>query len=105
MKGEFLLLFHVLRFIYETEHFNGVGELLEILGSIINGFALPLKAEHRQFLMKVLIPLHKSRSLSLYHAQVWQYHPHMFLFLFCFLIISTAVIDQENMSVAPQNLL
>ncbi|KAG8521239.1 Acetyl-CoA carboxylase 2 [Galemys pyrenaicus] len=41
-----------LRFIYETEHFNGVAELLEILGSIINGFALPLKAEHKQFLMK-----------------------------------------------------
>ena len=38
--------------------------------SIINGFALPLKAEHKQFLMKVLIPLHKARSLSLYHAQV-----------------------------------
>ena len=43
------------RFIYETEHFNGVGELLEILGSIINGFALPLKAEHKQFLVKVRI--------------------------------------------------
>merc|ERR550517_1978392 len=41
-----------LRFIYETEHFNGVSELLEILGSIINGFALPLKAEHKQFLVK-----------------------------------------------------
>lgn len=38
---------------YETEHFNGVGELLEILGSIINGFALPLKVEHKQFLVKV----------------------------------------------------
>ena len=50
------------RFIYETEHFNGVGELLEILGSIINGFALPLKAEHKQFLVKVLIPLHKVRK-------------------------------------------
>ena len=49
------------RFIYETEHFNGVGELLEILGSIINGFALPLKAEHKQFLVRVLIPLHKVR--------------------------------------------
>jgi len=59
-----------LRFIYETEHFIGVGELLEILGSIINGFALPLKTEHRQFLMKVLIPLHKSRRLCLYHAQL-----------------------------------
>lgn len=41
------------RFVYETEHFNGVGELLEILGSIINGFALPLKVEHKQFLVKV----------------------------------------------------
>lgn len=43
------------RFVYETEHFNGVGELLEILGSIINGFALPLKAEHKQFLVRVSI--------------------------------------------------
>ncbi|VVC31034.1 Protein phosphatase 2A, regulatory B subunit, B56,Armadillo-type fold,Armadillo-like helical [Cinara cedri] len=59
-----------LRFIYETEHFNGVGELLEILGSIINGFALPLKNEHKQFLVKVLIPLHKVKCLSLYHAQL-----------------------------------
>merc|ERR1719359_1294161 len=32
--------------IYESEMHNGVGELLEILGSIINGFALPLKEEH-----------------------------------------------------------
>ncbi|CAG2165626.1 unnamed protein product [Oppiella nova] len=59
-----------LRFIYETEHFNGVGELLEILGSIINGFALPLKTEHKQFLVKVLIPLHKPKCLGLYHAQL-----------------------------------
>uniref|UniRef100_A0AAQ4P288 Serine/threonine protein phosphatase 2A regulatory subunit n=1 Tax=Gasterosteus aculeatus aculeatus TaxID=481459 RepID=A0AAQ4P288_GASAC len=59
-----------LRFIYETEHFNGVAELLEILGSIINGFALPLKAEHKQFLMKVLIPLHTAKGLALFHAQL-----------------------------------
>lgn len=38
--------------------------------SIINGFALPLKAEHKQFLVKVLLPLHTVRSLSLFHAQV-----------------------------------
>jgi hypothetical protein len=31
------------KFVYETERHNGIGELLEILGSIINGFALPLK--------------------------------------------------------------
>uniref|UniRef100_A0AAY4ERF3 Serine/threonine protein phosphatase 2A regulatory subunit n=1 Tax=Denticeps clupeoides TaxID=299321 RepID=A0AAY4ERF3_9TELE len=59
-----------LRFIYETDHFNGVAELLEILGSIINGFALPLKAEHKQFLMKVLIPMHTAKSLALFHAQL-----------------------------------
>uniref|UniRef100_A0A8C4SV53 Serine/threonine protein phosphatase 2A regulatory subunit n=1 Tax=Erpetoichthys calabaricus TaxID=27687 RepID=A0A8C4SV53_ERPCA len=59
-----------LRYIYETEHFNGVAELLEILGSIINGFALPLKAEHKQFLMKVLIPMHTARGLAQFHAQL-----------------------------------
>ncbi|XP_060773874.1 serine/threonine-protein phosphatase 2A 56 kDa regulatory subunit alpha isoform [Neoarius graeffei] len=59
-----------LRFIYETEHFNGVAELLEILGSIINGFALPLKAEHKQFLMKVLVPMHTAKTLALFHAQL-----------------------------------
>ncbi|XP_055853925.1 serine/threonine-protein phosphatase 2A 56 kDa regulatory subunit gamma isoform isoform X2 [Episyrphus balteatus] len=58
------------RFIYETEHHNGIAELLEILGSIINGFALPLKEEHKQFLLKVLLPLHKAKSLSVYHPQL-----------------------------------
>jgi len=59
-----------LTFIYETGRFNGISELLEILGSIINGFALPLKEEHKVFLVKVLIPLHKVRCLSLYHPQL-----------------------------------
>lgn len=35
------------RFVYETDRHNGIAELLEILGSIINGFALPLKEEHK----------------------------------------------------------
>jgi len=35
------------RFIFETERHNGIAELLEILGSIINGFAMPLKEEHK----------------------------------------------------------
>ena len=47
-----------------------MAELLEILGSIINGFALPLKPEHRMFLLRVLIPLHKTKTLSQYQAQV-----------------------------------
>lgn len=58
------------RFIYETEHHNGIAELLEILGSIINGFALPLKEEHKIFLLRVLMPLHKVKSLSVYHPQL-----------------------------------
>lgn len=58
------------RFIYETERHNGIAELLEILGSIINGFALPLKEEHKHFLVKVLLPLHKVKLLSVYHPQL-----------------------------------
>lgn len=58
------------QFIYETERHNGIAELLEILGSIINGFALPLKEEHKVFLVRVLLPLHKVRGLALYHPQL-----------------------------------
>lgn len=59
-----------LKFVYETEKFSGVAELLEILGSIINGFALPLKTEHKYFLVRVLLPLHKTKSLAQYQAQL-----------------------------------
>merc|ERR1719159_2371711 len=56
--------------IYECEIHNGVGELLEILGSIINGFALPLKEEHKEFLVRALIPLHKVKTLASFHQQL-----------------------------------
>ena len=55
-----------LAFIFENLIYRGVSELLEILSSIINGFALPLKQEHVDFLKKVLIPLHRSYYLTLY---------------------------------------
>ena len=58
------------RFIYETGRHNGIGELLEILGSIINGFAIPLKKEHVHFLNRALIPLHKPHSVVMYHPQL-----------------------------------
>eukprot|EP00775_Hariotina_reticulata_P003041 gene3041-3322_t len=58
------------RFIFETEHHNGIAELLEILGSIINGFALPLKEEHKQFLTRALMPLHKPKCVAMYHQQL-----------------------------------
>ncbi|XP_021893831.1 serine/threonine protein phosphatase 2A 59 kDa regulatory subunit B' eta isoform-like [Carica papaya] len=58
------------RFIFETEKHNGIAELLEVLGSIINGFALPLKEEHKLFLVRALIPLHKPKCLPMYHQQL-----------------------------------
>nr|XP_043636235.1 serine/threonine protein phosphatase 2A 57 kDa regulatory subunit B' theta isoform-like [Erigeron canadensis] len=58
------------RFVLETEKHNGIAELLEILGSIINGFALPLKEEHKLFLSRSLIPLHKPKCLAMYHQQL-----------------------------------
>ncbi|KAL6521804.1 hypothetical protein OROGR_018373 [Orobanche gracilis] len=58
------------RFIFETEKHNGIAELLEILGSIINGFALPLKEEHKLFLVRVLLPLHKPKCIPVYHQQL-----------------------------------
>ncbi|KAG6412780.1 hypothetical protein SASPL_125468 [Salvia splendens] len=57
-------------FIFETEKHNGIAELLEILGSIINGFALPLKEEHKLFLVRALIPLHKPKCIPMYHQQL-----------------------------------
>ncbi|KAE9609212.1 hypothetical protein Lal_00020608 [Lupinus albus] len=58
------------RFVFETEKHNGVAELLEISGSIISGFALPLKEEHKMFLWRVLIPLHKAKPLGVYFQQL-----------------------------------
>ncbi|XP_058110436.1 serine/threonine protein phosphatase 2A 57 kDa regulatory subunit B' beta isoform-like [Magnolia sinica] len=58
------------RFIFETERHSGIAELLEILGSIINGFSLPMKEEHKLFLARVLIPLHKPKSVTIYHQQL-----------------------------------
>mmetsp|Transcript_18156 Transcript_18156/g.43666 ORF Transcript_18156/g.43666 Transcript_18156/m.43666 type:complete len:423 (-) Transcript_18156:63-1331(-) len=77
--GKFMMLRSIIRramqqlffkIIYECDSHNGVAELLEILGSIINGFALPLKDEHKIFLEKFLIPLHKVRTLNSFHQQL-----------------------------------
>jgi serine/threonine-protein phosphatase 2A regulatory subunit B' len=58
------------KFVFETQKHNGIAELLEIFGSIISGFALPLKEEHKIFLWRVLIPLHKPRSMGIYFQQL-----------------------------------
>ncbi|XP_024980341.1 serine/threonine protein phosphatase 2A 57 kDa regulatory subunit B' kappa isoform-like [Cynara cardunculus var. scolymus] len=60
----------IYRFVFETEKHNGIAELLEIFGSVISGFALPLKKEHKTFLSRALIPLHKPKSVGMYHHQL-----------------------------------
>ena len=40
------------------------------LGSIINGFVLPLKEEHKLFLVQALIPLRKPKFIPMYHLQL-----------------------------------
>lgn len=60
----------VYRFVFETERHNGMAELLEIFGSVISGFATPLKEEHKVFLWRALIPLHRPRSVGIYHQQL-----------------------------------
>ncbi|ETO11643.1 hypothetical protein RFI_25734, partial [Reticulomyxa filosa] len=59
------------RTIYEGERSeNGVAEFLEIFCSIIHGFSIPVKEEHKEFLRCVLIPLHKCRRLERFHEQL-----------------------------------
>ncbi|KAL5997269.1 hypothetical protein ACLOJK_008199 [Asimina triloba] len=48
----------------------GIGELLEVWGSIINGFGVPLREEHKVFLTKVLLPMHKCKGMQAYHRQL-----------------------------------
>ncbi|KAF0916121.1 hypothetical protein E2562_000727 [Oryza meyeriana var. granulata] len=58
------------RFVFETDHHNGIAELLEVFGSVISGFAKPLKEEHKLFLWKALIPLHKPKTVGVYLPQL-----------------------------------
>ncbi len=55
--------------------FCGVFEMLEILGSIVEGFATPLKEDHVHYLNHVLLPLAKMPGFVVYHSPL----------LYCFL--------------------
>lgn len=57
-------------FVFETDRHNGIGEMLEILASIVNGFCVPIKDEHKVMLVRALIPLHKSTNITMYHPQL-----------------------------------
>ena len=55
---------------YNIETHNGLTELLEILSSITSGLSTPLKVEHQEFFQRVLIPLHKVKTLTTYNTQL-----------------------------------
>jgi serine/threonine-protein phosphatase 2A regulatory subunit B' len=59
-----------LTYIYETRYFCGITELLDIMISIVNGYVVPLKQEHIDFLVKILIPLHTSYFLHLFNTSL-----------------------------------
>lgn len=56
--------------IHEGHKFNGASELLDILASIISGFAVPLREEHVIFFNNVIIPLHKVQTWSEFFEQL-----------------------------------
>jgi serine/threonine-protein phosphatase 2A regulatory subunit B' len=56
--------------IHENHKFNGAAELLDILASIISGFAVPLRDEHIIFFKNVIIPLHKVQTCSEFFEQL-----------------------------------
>jgi serine/threonine-protein phosphatase 2A regulatory subunit B' len=58
----------LLRITQDAENHNGLTELLEILGSITSGLTVPLRPEHQDFFKKVLIPLHKVKTLASFNA-------------------------------------
>ena len=67
------------REIYEPmPSYRGISEILDILASIINGFACPIKDEHKKMLYHYLIPLHKLPDEHMYYHQ--QLHYCMILF-------------------------
>ncbi|TNV79992.1 hypothetical protein FGO68_gene16483 [Halteria grandinella] len=60
----------LLKVTYENESHNGLTEMLEILSSIISGFASPLKPEHQEFFKRVMLPLHRVKTLSTFNTQL-----------------------------------
>lgn len=51
-------------------HAYGLSEILELYGSVVTGLSVPLKDEHKQFLISSLLPLHRSDRLGHYSAQL-----------------------------------
>ena len=64
MNNIFLTLIH------EKTEVDGIAELLEVMGAIIKGLAVPLKPEHFQLMHKILIPLYSAPGYLSFCAQL-----------------------------------
>ena len=59
------------RYVYgDYRMVHGIAEFLDIFSSIINGFSIPVKEEHKLFLRNVLLPLHKCDKYEVYFQQL-----------------------------------
>ena len=58
---------YLLEFLYESDSYRGIPQIMQILGSIVSGYSVPLKAEHKVLLIKILLPLHCSRRSSIFN--------------------------------------
>merc|ERR1719419_1298699 len=52
------------------ENCPGLGQILDLLSSIVNGYATPIKDEHKLFLREALIPLIKLPNLIQFERQL-----------------------------------
>lgn len=62
----------ILRFIYETEHFNGVAELLEILGRFVSTIT--------QTHIELILLLWRKAHFVVYHGHT---HTHTHTYIYC----------------------
>eukprot|EP01083_Nonionella_stella_P094745 265916_1 len=51
----------------ECDTMNGISELLQIYGAVVNGFNIPLHEEHQQYLVNVIMSLFKCTNIELFH--------------------------------------
>lgn len=58
--------------IYENIYFTGTPRLLQIILSIVEGAAVPLKGKHIAFFKHVIIPLYKVESFPLFYAELYK---------------------------------
>jgi serine/threonine-protein phosphatase 2A regulatory subunit B' len=60
----------LLSVVHERRFHAGVSEILEILGSVVSGFAVPLRPDHLVLLGRVLMPLHTAPGFPTFHGEL-----------------------------------